>query len=57
MYARKAGIMGKIQGAINELRPASNATSIVGSAIKQIHVIFPLKHSSTSLPNLDAINF
>ena len=34
MYARKAGIMGKIQGAINELRPASNATSIVGSAIK-----------------------
>ena len=33
MYARKAGIIGKIHGAINELRPASNATRIVGSAI------------------------
>ena len=32
MYARKAGIIGKIHGAINELRPASNATNIVGSA-------------------------
>jgi hypothetical protein len=35
MYARKAGIMGKIQGAINELRPAMNATKIVGSVILQ----------------------
>ena len=35
MYARKAGIMGKIQGAINELRPAMNATKIVGSAMIQ----------------------
>lgn len=33
MYARKAGIIGKIQGAINELRPATNATKIVGSAM------------------------
>ena len=33
MYARNAGIIGKIQGAINELRPASNATRMVGSAI------------------------
>ena len=33
MYARNAGIIGKIHGAINELRPASNATRIVGSAI------------------------
>ena len=33
MYARKAGIIGKIHGAINELKPASNATKIVGSAI------------------------
>ena len=42
MYARKAGIMGKMQGAINELRPASNATSIVGSAMIQIPD-FPFK--------------
>jgi len=33
MYARKAGIIGKIQGAINELKPAMNATIIDGSAI------------------------
>jgi len=33
MYARNAGIIGKIQGAIKELKPASNATRIVGSAI------------------------
>jgi len=33
MYARKAGIIGRMQGAINEPRPASNATNIVGSAI------------------------
>ena len=42
MYARKAGIMGKIHGAINELRPASNATSIVGSTTMQI-LDFPFK--------------
>jgi len=36
MYARKAGIIGRIQGAINEPRPASNATNIVGSAMHQI---------------------
>jgi hypothetical protein len=34
MYARKAGIIGRMQGAINEPRPASNATNIVGSAMK-----------------------
>jgi len=34
MYARKAGIIGRIQGAINEPRPASNATNIVGSAMR-----------------------
>jgi len=33
MYARKAGIIGRIHGAINEPRPASNATNIVGSAM------------------------
>lgn len=33
MYARKAGIIGRIHGAINELRPATSATRIVGSAI------------------------
>jgi hypothetical protein len=33
MYARNAGIIGKIQGAIKELKPASNATRMVGSAI------------------------
>jgi hypothetical protein len=33
IYARKAGIIGKIHGAINELKPARNATKIVGSAI------------------------
>ena len=37
IYARNAGIIGKIHGAINELRPATNATSIVGSAILQNH--------------------
>ena len=34
MYARKAGIIGRMQGATNEPRPASNATNIVGSAMK-----------------------
>jgi len=34
MYARKAGIIGRMQGAINEPRPASNATNIVGSAMR-----------------------
>jgi len=34
MYARNAGIIGRMQGAINEPRPASNATNIVGSAIR-----------------------
>ena len=34
MYARNAGIIGKIQGAINELRPAMNATMIVGFSIQ-----------------------
>jgi len=33
MYARNAGIIGKIQGATNDPSPASNATSIVGSAM------------------------
>ena len=42
MYARKAGIIGKIQGAINELKPASNATNIVGSDTIQIPD-FPFK--------------
>ncbi len=34
MYARKAGIIGRMQGAINDPRPASNATNIVGSAMR-----------------------
>ena len=33
IYAKKAGIIGKIHGAINDPRPAVNAISIVGSAI------------------------
>ena len=33
MYARNAGIIGKIHGAINELIPASTATKIVTSSI------------------------
>jgi len=33
MYARNAGIIGKIQGATNDPSPASNATSIVGSVM------------------------
>jgi len=33
IYARNAGIIGKIHGAINELIPATNAISIVGSAM------------------------
>lgn len=33
MYARNAGIIGKIQGAINELKPAANAIRTVGSAM------------------------
>lgn len=33
MYARNAGIIGKMHGAINELRPAATATKIVGSAM------------------------
>ena len=37
MYARNAGIIGRMQGAINEPRPASNATNIVGSAIRKIY--------------------
>ncbi len=34
MYARKAGIIGRMQGATNEPKPASNATNIVGSAMR-----------------------
>ena len=33
IYARKAGIIGKIHGATKEPRPASNAIPIVSSAI------------------------
>ena len=33
IYAKKAGIMGKIHGAINDANPAENAISIVGSVI------------------------
>ncbi len=36
MYARKAGIIGKMQGATNELRPASKATRIVTSAMELV---------------------
>ena len=36
MYARKAGIIGRIHGATNEPRPASNATNIVGSAMSSV---------------------
>lgn len=49
MYARKAGIIGSMQGAMKELRPASNATSIVGSTMTPI-LNFPFKtffHFST----------
>jgi len=37
MYARKAGIIGRMHGAINEPRPASIATNIVGSAMCSIY--------------------
>ena len=37
IYAKKAGIIGKIHGAINEPNPAENAISIVGSAMYWIH--------------------
>ena len=33
IYAKKAGIIGKIQGAIKDPNPAENAISIVGSVI------------------------
>jgi len=33
IYAKKAGIIGKMHGAINDPRPAENAISTVGSAI------------------------
>ena len=36
MYARKAGIIGSMHGATNELRPASSATRTVTSAMKSI---------------------
>ena len=36
MYAKKAGIMGKIHGATNDASPANSATSIVGSGISYI---------------------
>jgi len=34
MYARNAGIIGRMHGATNDPSPASSATSIVGSAMK-----------------------
>ena len=34
IYAKKAGIIGKMHGAINDPNPAENAISIVGSAIR-----------------------
>ena len=34
MYARNAGIIGRIHGATNDPSPASKATSIVGSVMK-----------------------
>lgn len=36
MYAKKAGIIGKMHGATNDPNPANNATSIVGSDIPLI---------------------
>ena len=33
IYAKKAGIMGKMHGAINDANPAENAIRIVGSVI------------------------
>ncbi len=36
MYAKKAGIIGKMHGATNDPNPANNATSIVGSDISSI---------------------
>ena len=35
IYARKAGIIGKIHGATKEPRPASNAIPILSSTIRQ----------------------
>ena len=37
IYARNAGIIGKIHGATNDPSPASNATRIVGSAMISNH--------------------
>ena len=33
IYAKKAGIIGNMHGAINDPNPAENATNIVGSVI------------------------
>jgi len=33
IYAKNAGIIGKIHGAINEANPANRATKIVGSVM------------------------
>jgi hypothetical protein len=40
MYAKKAGITGKMQGARNEPSPAIASTAIVMSATKQISYFF-----------------
>ena len=40
IYAKKAGIMGKIHGAINDANPAENAISIVGSSILRFHYFY-----------------
>jgi len=37
IYARKAGIMGRMQGATNDPTPANSAINIVTSAIRTIH--------------------
>jgi hypothetical protein len=37
MYAKKAGIMGRMHGATNDPKPANSATDIVGSGIPSVH--------------------
>ena len=40
IYAKKAGIIGKIHGAIKDPNPAENAINIVGSAMYWIHYFY-----------------
>ena len=47
MYARKAGIIGNMQGATNDPRPAIRATNIVTSVMNQISEL----SNKTDFPN------